>query len=397
MTERPVWRSVAVKPGDKVVVKGCVEYSQSGKRKEKALLLVKCYDESGKEIEGKFSDLSFSQKLRSKFKYLVPTDGKIKVLYEFKASPLVGSVKIGFARFNSDEDVAVSGVKVLIKPSETENIHDPKQKRYVSNLTIACVLDEFTEECLSHEVNLIKLTQEEWPRQLENDPPDFLLVESCWRGNGGNWGTLTKGSGGGKKLGDLLHYCKKKKIPTVFWNKEDPPHYDNFGPIAALFDVAITTDVNMVAHYKKDFGITAYPLSFAAQPKIHNPARGVVRKDKAVFAGSYYSEREDRCRDFHDIVTELEAVGVEYEIYDRNHMSGIERFQYPDKYVDKIIGKLPPEEMWKVNKGYKYQINLNTVTDSSTMFARRVYESLASGTPVISNDSKGVSELLGTW
>jgi spore maturation protein CgeB len=242
---------------------------------------------------------------------------------------------------------------------------------------------------------MIKLTRENWQEQLEKTKPDLLLVESCWRGNDGNWGTLTKGSGGGKKLGGVLRYCKEQGIPTVFWNKEDPPHYDKFGAVAALFGVAITTDINMVPNYKKDFGITAHALSFAAQPKIHNPSLGVVRLDKAVFAGSYYSERKDRCKDFHDIVSDLEAVGVGYDIYDRNHMSGIERFQYPDRYAANIIGKLPPEELWKVNNGYKYQINLNSVTDSSTMFARRVYESLASGTPVISNASKGVNELFG--
>jgi hypothetical protein len=94
-------------------------------------------------------------------------------------------------------------------------------------------------------------------------------------------------------------------------------------------------------------------------------------------------------------VAQLEIVGVGCDIYDRNHMSGIARFEYPDKYAGSIIGKLPPEDLWKVNKGYKYQINLNSVTDSATMFARRVYESLASGTPVISNGSIGVNELFG--
>jgi hypothetical protein len=274
-------------------------------------------------------------------------------------------------------------------------LHDPRKKRITSDLTVACILDELTSECLAHEVNMIKVTREAWQQQLEETKPDFLLVESCWRGNDGNWGTLTKGSSGGKKLGGLLGYCKDNKIPSVFWNKEDPPHYEKFGPVAALFDVVITTDINMAPNYKKDFGITAHPLSFAAQPKIHNPARGISRKNKAAFAGSYYSEREERCQDFHDIVAQLEKVGFGYDIYDRNHMLGIDRFQYPERYAKNIIGKLQPEEMWKVNKGYKYQINLNTVQSSSTMFARRVYESLASGTPVITNDSVGVKELFG--
>ncbi len=255
------------------------------------------------------------------------------------------------------------------------------------------MLDEFTAECLSHEVRLIKVTQEAWQTQLEQNPPDFLLVESCWKGNDGNWGTITKGSGGGKKLSGLLRYCKQHGIPTVFWNKEDPPHYDKFGAIAALFDLAITTDVNMVPRYKKDFGIDVYPLSFGAQPKVHNPEPVIARLPKAVFAGSYYGDKPKRCDDFNEVMGQLDLARVRYDIFDRNYQKGIEKFAFPDRYQANIVGTLPPEEIWKAHKGYKYQINMNSVQDSATMFARRVYESLASGTPVISNDSVGVREL----
>ena len=60
-----------------------------------------------------------------------------------------------------------------------------------------------------------------------------------------------------------------------------------------------------------------------------------------------------------------------------------------------MVGHLKPDEMWKAYKGYKYTINMNSVKQSPTMFARRVYESLASGTPVVSNYSKGVVEQFG--
>ena len=206
---------------------------------------------------------------------------------------------------------------------------------------------------------------------------------------------MTKGSGGAKKLSGLLDYCKKTGIATVFWNKEDPPHYDKFAPIAAFFDLVITTDVNMVPHYKKDFGIDAYPLSFGAQPQIHNPAPTISRLQKAVFAGSYYGDKPKRCADFNEVMDQLELADVAYDIFDRNYQRNIDKFIFPEHYQANIVGNLPPEEVWKAHKGYKYQVNMNSVQDSSTMFARRVYESLASGTPVISNDSVGVRELFG--
>ena len=69
----------------------------------------------------------------------------------------------------------------------------------------------------------------------------------------------------------------------------------------------------------------------------------------------------------------------------------------PERYKQNVVGHLKPDEMWKAYKGYKYTINMNSVKQSPTMFARRVYESLASGTPVVSNYSKGVVEQFGRY
>ncbi len=46
-------------------------------------------------------------------------------------------------------------------------------------------------------------------------------------------------------------------------------------------------------------------------------------------------------------------------------------------------------------KGYRYGINMNTIKQSQTMFARRVFELLASNTVVVSNFSRGVRLLFG--
>ena len=44
---------------------------------------------------------------------------------------------------------------------------------------------------------------------------------------------------------------------------------------------------------------------------------------------------------------------------------------------------------------YDVMLNVNTVTGSPTMFSRRVFESLACGTPVLSSESVGMSRMLG--
>lgn len=391
----------------------------SNQKSRRAALLFSFIDEFGNEIN-EVPGIGVSALFGKHYKYLNSNSDNINLLgNQVLNISIPNNVKIikisvaGIKLDNSDkisirlkakiykkskikkQDKTIKSKKDLVSQILPKPIKNGRNIRYTSELKVACILDEFTAECLSHEVKLVKVAQENWERQLEEQQPDFLLVESCWRGNDGNWGTLTQGSGGGKKLSPIIKYCQKNGIPTVFWNKEDPPHYDKFGAIARLFDLAITTDINMVPHYKKDYGIDVYPLSFGAQPVIHNPVPMIPRLEKAVFAGSYYGDKPKRCYDFENVISAVERAGVDYDIFDRNYYRDIAKFAFPKRYQDKIVGNLSPDEVWKAHKGYKYQINMNSVQDSATMFARRVYESLASGTPVISNDSLGVRELFG--
>ena len=404
--------------GDTLEVTAAVCYRlNSDLNARKAVVLLDFLDVAGNRIKDvSVAGMGVSAAFEQHFRYLNNNcnnvEESLKDVIKVEVPQGIASIRISVAGMSLKDDEQIdirlkarcydeqreekSNLQELLsKPLPNPIVSDPNSKRFTSDLNIACVLDEFTTECLSYEVNLIKVTQEDWQSQMQNNAIDFLLVESCWRGNNGNWGTLTKGSSGGRKLSPLLQYCKKNNIPTVFWNKEDPPHYDKFGAIARLFDIAITTDINMVERYKADFGIDVYPLSFAAQPKIHNPAFIIPKLGKAVFAGSYYGDKPKRCLDFNHVMSEVEKAGIAYDIFDRNHQRNMEKFTFPERYQDNIVGNLPPEDIWKVHKGYKYQVNMNSVQDSSTMFARRVYESLASGTPIISNDSKGMRELFG--
>ncbi len=265
-------------------------------------------------------------------------------------------------------------------------------------LIVGCIADEFTSECLQYDCRLLAPGQANWQAMFERERPDFFFMESCWRGNDKTWGTVDGRDK--RKTGvfqELLNWCRKNDVPTVFWNKEDPPHFERFSPIAKLFDYVFTSDANMVERYKADYGIQAEPMTFAAQPYYHNPSPILARKSKAVFAGTYYSKRPERCADFDRIDALLNDLGIPYDIYDRNaeRLDLFPDLAYPEHYRSKIVGYCPAEDMWKIHKGYRYQINMNTVKSSPTMFARRVFESLASGTPVITNDSTGMRKIFG--
>ncbi|MCG2953024.1 glycosyl hydrolase family 1, partial [Escherichia coli] len=51
------------------------------------------------------------------------------------------------------------------------------------------------------------------------------------------------------ELKKIVEYCKRKKIKTVFWNKEDPFHFERFSDSASFFDIIYTTDADSINRY----------------------------------------------------------------------------------------------------------------------------------------------------
>ena len=143
------------------------------------------------------------------------------------------------------------------------------------DLSVGVILDDFTRTSFAFEWNLLELRKELWRDQLGQTRIDFLFVESAWNGNSGSWQyQLTGSKGPGVELVRLVEWCRTRGIPTVFWNKEDPPHYDDFLPAAKLFDHVFTSDSDRIPDYVRDLGHQRVgTLPFAAQPAIHNPVR----------------------------------------------------------------------------------------------------------------------------
>ena len=163
---------------------------------------------------------------------------------------------------------------------------------------VAAILDTFTEYCLRYEADLVLLTPKQWKRQLERAQPTFLLVESAWSGNNGEWRYLLTNytSRDVNPLRDLVKHCREHGLTTVFWNKEDPPNFDVFIDAAKEFDFVFTTDVDSISKYKEICGHDrVYLMAFACQPRLHNPCRDKSWPRYPVcFAGSWmekYSER----------------------------------------------------------------------------------------------------------
>ena len=265
-------------------------------------------------------------------------------------------------------------------------------------LRVGTILDEFSAESFGYEWAMIPLKRDGWPSQL--DSVDFVFIESAWNGNGGAWKfKLTGTAGPSPEIVELLDVCRRRGIPTVFWNKEDPPHFDDFLPLAKLFDVVFTSDVRLLDEYRKHLshGRVA-PLAFAAQPAIHSPVRpahNFAARDIA-FAGMYFTHKFPERRAQMDLLlgaADKVSPRMEHglEIFSR-FLGDDERYQFPGSLADRVVGSLPYRNLLTAYKNYKVFLNVNSVVDSPSMCARRIFEITAAGTPVITTPSAATRE-----
>ncbi|RMH41961.1 MAG: methyltransferase domain-containing protein [Deltaproteobacteria bacterium] len=267
-------------------------------------------------------------------------------------------------------------------------------------IPIATILDTFSEHCFQYEARLVPLTRAGWRDQLMRERPALLLCESAWRGNGGEWKYLMTNYADrpDNPLRDVLAWCKQQGIPRVFWNKEDPANFDTFKDVAADFDYVFTTDADCIPRYRALLGHErVFALPFAAQPAIHNPCQdGVDRAGSVCFAGSWRADKyPERVADSEMLLGPALAHGL--DIFDRYHgTADAEKFAFPEPYRRAVRGSLDYDRMLSAYRGYKVFLNVNSVKRSPTMCSRRVFELLACGTPVVTSESDGIRNLLGT-
>lgn len=260
-------------------------------------------------------------------------------------------------------------------------------------LTVACILDEFSYNSFSPEADFMPLTMRDWRAEITATQPDLLLVESAWRGHRDSWWNTV--SQCGPEIRSLLQWCSERGIPTAFWNKEDPVHFGTFLSLSSLFDVVFTTDLDCVPRYKAKLAHDrVFFLPFAAQPTVHNPVEVFERVAGCAFAGAYYAKYPQRNEALDDLSDILASEGC-FDIYDRNFSNPHPDHTFPERFRDRIVGGLNPDEIDVAYKGYTTNLNLNSVQESQSMFARRVFELLASNTSVVSNFARGLRLMFG--
>lgn len=256
---------------------------------------------------------------------------------------------------------------------------------------IALIADELTEISLQPDADIVTLTPTNWYWKLTLFRPDFLLVESCWRGHKNSWrhkvARYAAHQHDASPLVNVVTFCRKKGIPTLFWNKEDPVHFDRFIDAARLFDLIYTTDSDCVARYQQHCGPSVKQvatLMFAAQPKLHQVTTTSQPQGIAFFGGFYGDEFPARSQQQSDILRALQPHAL--TIFDRFWLAG-KPCQFPQDLHDHCRPAINPLDIGQHCQQFAINLNFNTVQTSPTMMSRRLFELGAQGCCIVSTPS----------
>ena len=229
---------------------------------------------------------------------------------------------------------------------------------------------------------------------------DVLLLVSTWRGiDGSAWQGVTSRNNEKRAVlfDELIPFYRELDIPIVFYSKEDPPNYIHFVPFAQQADYIFTSAAEVIPKYEKDCpnAKSIDVLPFGINPKHHSPLgsqRGDVHKI-VPFAGSWFNHKyKDRGR-WGSAILDAVMAAKDYElvIFDRNSDLQLPRYQFPNRYGHALTPQINHQHLLDIQRVVDIGINLNSVSESASMFANRAIELQAQGTFVLSNYNVGLN------
>ena len=234
---------------------------------------------------------------------------------------------------------------------------------------------------------------------------NLLFVESAWQGRWNRWKYKIASypdhpERNNDKLKKLVQKAKDKGIPTVFWNKEDGVHFDRFIDSAKLFDHVFTVDSTCIPRYKEVMGQDAsiHTMMFAVQPKFHSFMGFNFKHNRANFVGSYSHHVHDIRREWQNQLFEAtSSTGLGLTAFDRNSKRKSGNYRYPMLPNMDILQAVKYPKTGQIYKDYLVSLNVNTVTDSPTMYSRRLVEILACGGIAVTTPALSVDEMFAEY
>ncbi|MFJ4167923.1 glycosyltransferase [Paenarthrobacter sp. NPDC089714] len=423
VTSRAQWARLPIRhiQGRTLTVKFTVNPRVEGLSKKSGLALVEFADSGGGTILP--TELSISE--HGPYKYI---DGRQsnEMSLTLRVPENATEIRVGTMLWDAAKNqlqisnafsVEGAGAKSKDKPAAVQQSAMPKpghvaddvaNPKRAKNLKVALIADEFTYNCFKYEFTPIVFEPHNWRERFESDRPDLFLCESAWSGvdsverpwKGRIYASSNFPRENRTELLEILAWCKREGIPTVFWNKEDPTHFDdkvhNFIDTAIRFDHVFTTDITCVPRYQNEYGHpSVHCLPFATQPRLFNPVETAPRTEGVSFAGSWYANHKERSAEMSIIFEQILNEGLDLQIFDRFWGSEDELHHFPEEYRHLTEPAIPHAKIADAYKSKTFGLNINTVTSSPTMFARRIFELMSCNTLVVSNYSPGVATFFG--
>ncbi|SHP75075.1 putative glycosyl transferase [Mycobacteroides abscessus subsp. abscessus] len=282
-----------------------------------------------------------------------------------------------------------------IKPL-LDKIPESNGSRYYEkiNANIGIIADEFLYNSFKDIANFKYIERDNYKKY--SGELDVLLIVSTWKGLNLEWKGL--GNPNIKKhreaLYEIINYYRSQGTKIVFYSKEDPVNYHIFIDIAKKCDFIFTTAEEKIEDYKADCNNENVSiLEFGINPRYHNPIgiKNSPKQKEILFTGSWYEKYPHRHVDTRMLFDGVIQANRDLKIIDRNFDLKLMQYFFPEEYLKYVSPSINHEYLQKFHKLFDWAINLNTVKESNTMFANRVYELQALGNILLSNYSVGVN------
>ena len=300
------------------------------------------------------------------------------------------------------EPASVPIPETVAPPAPAVAVSPPPPRQPGDRLRVAAIFDEMSAACFAPECDLIPLTFDGWREQLDRHRPDLLLVESAWSANDGEWQYRIakyprKDLVGLPALRALLDGCRERGVPTAFWNKEDPVHFDRFarsgGPLRPRLHhrCRLRRALPGPARQGHRHARSPSPRSRASTTRPRSSGSAAPRRVSPVpvprppsrpppFAGGTAGRRPPATGS-----SSTTAVSPPTTAHSA----------FPERFQPHVLGASLTSDVLDVYKSHRVFLNANSVAGSATMCSRRVFELAACDTPILSTPGAALTELFG--
>ncbi|MGE8048824.1 glycosyltransferase [Pseudomonas monteilii] len=390
---------------------------KSGANPKGALADVSFYDEAGRMIPKPYSGMAASKAFGAYFYIQTQAaEGAEPIHYSFYTPQAAARARIKIVAFGAKNGMVLSGdyrldlktdalARSLENPKyieafnqillEAEDIPDSNGSEYFAkhDFKVGVIGDVYMYNYYKDVFSSVHYLSPDNYQEILKKNLDIVIYTTCWKGiNNEEWRGLKFRAKPKDALENILLHAKANNIKTVFQTIEDPSNFEYFLPIAEKFDYVLTTDTDCIERYKRELGHDrVYFGEYGVNPQLNNPigCRRNIR-NAAFFAGSYPKRYKERCEDMEIVFDSIVDSGGQLLVADRNFGANAEDLIYPPRFQSSILPPVQHSTLQKLHKLFRFNLNFNSIKQSPTMCAMRVYELQAQGNGLISNYASSV-------